>query len=59
MKKSEYQKRFSLNTDVTFKPNNRQKKAIEAAARNKNQSISDYANVALTKSLIEEDDPSQ
>lgn len=55
MKKAEYQNRFSLNTDVTFKPNARQKKVLEKAANNKKQSISDYANTVLTKSLIEED----
>ncbi|MNL28095.1 hypothetical protein D3C87_1497260 [compost metagenome] len=56
MKKAEYQKRFSLNTDVTFKPNAHQKKVLRKAADNQNLSISDYANEALTKSLIEEDD---
>lgn len=56
MKKAEYQNRFSLNVDVTFKPNSCQKKILKRAAERKNQSISEYANNALTKSLIEEDE---
>lgn len=55
MKKAEYQKRFSLNKSVTFKPNTNQKKILNKAAKNKKQSIEDYANTALTKALIEED----
>ncbi|HGF3679920.1 hypothetical protein [Vibrio parahaemolyticus] len=56
MKKAEYQKRFSVDNDVTFKPNSREKKTLTKAAENKGKSVSDYANEALTKSLKEEDD---
>ena len=55
MKKAEYQKHFSLDVGVTFKPNTRQRKTLNKAADCKKQSIEDYSNEALTKSLIEED----
>ncbi|EPW7037833.1 hypothetical protein J8A01_22910 [Vibrio parahaemolyticus] len=56
MKKAEYQKRFSVGNDVTFKPTSRDKKTLIKAAENEGKSVSDYANEALTKSLKEEDD---
>lgn len=54
MKKAEYQKKFSLTTEVVLKPNSRQMKALTKAAKNEKKSITDYANIALTKSLKEE-----
>lgn len=55
MKQAEYQKRFSINTSITFKPNSRQRKLLSEAAKNKSMSVNDYATKALTQSLKEEE----
>lgn len=55
MKKAKYQNRFSLNTELVIKPNSRQKKTLKEAAKKNGKGVAEYASIALTKSLIEED----
>jgi hypothetical protein len=55
MKKAEYQRKFSLEKEVIFKPNTQQKKLLVKVAENKGKTVSEYSEEALTKSLIEED----
>lgn len=54
MKKAEYQKKFSLTTELVLKPNSRQMKSLKKSAEKEEMSITEYANIALTKSLKEE-----
>ena len=55
MRKAKYQNRFTLTTELVIKPNSRQQKTLKEAAKKSGKGVTEYANMALTKSLIEED----